>query len=213
VRSVRGRGPGGACSAVDAVGAGASWGQVVTVDVAGARSGGIVRGVPVVAAEKLDLTCTVGSRLTFARLERRMTQRSVSARCGVPQSQLSRVEAGGEARLWTVERLAYGVDVPAWWLAGDGPLGVAPSYRAPGRPPVMDDVLAGFAVRLRVARSIRGMSRREVADELGVNAEALRPWERGTHDLEIRFVRPLGEVLDVPVAWLLGRGKVTPWGE
>jgi len=69
-----------------------------------------------------------------------------------------------------------------------------------------------FGRRLAAARVWRGLEPKQVANALGVSAEAINRWERGglTRPPAKGQLRLLAEVLEQPESWILG-GEVPPW--
>lgn len=77
------------------------------------------------------------SRLVYARGHRVMTMAIVEQLCGVQQSLQSRMEHAKhkDVTLWTMHRLAFALDVPAWWLSGEGPVMFPPPHRPTAAAP------------------------------------------------------------------------------
>jgi transcriptional regulator with XRE-family HTH domain len=64
---------------------------------------------------------------------------------------------------------------------------------------------AGVAARLREARTLTGLSQRELGVRAGLDPSVASPrinqYERGKHTPDTSTLTKLGEVLDVPVAY------------
>lgn len=158
----------------------------------------------------------LSARLVYARKHREMTMQQVSKVCGIAQSQMSMIERGKYGythgtQIWTVHRLAFGLDVPAWWLAGEGELLFPPPHQSGAAAPVKAEVLRDFGRRLRIARGFRCVDRADLMRMVSAK-NMLTDQERGVFDVGLATVRRYAEALDVPTAWLMGRGEVRePW--
>lgn len=82
-------------------------------------------------------------------------------------------------------------------------------------------LLAGFGARIRIARAIRNVSLRELAEKMGVTANAISKVEKGENGFSSRNLIAMSEALGIPIDWfftnrpeLLGRPIVgAPWPE
>ena len=81
-----------------------------------------------------------------------------------------------------------------------------------GNPGTLDDDALQIGVRLRDARDAAGLSRRELADHLGVKESTIGKWESGERSPRGQRVSKLAGILGVSLSWILvGRG-VKPSG-
>ena len=62
-----------------------------------------------------------------------------------------------------------------------------------------------FAERLRELRTEKGMSRKEIAEKLGVLQRNISYWELGQRECGFDMLIKISEVLDVSIDYLLGK--------
>ncbi len=78
---------------------------------------------------------------------------------------------------------------------------------ANGRPAELDDDERQIGRRLAEARDAAGLSRRELADHLGVKESTIAKWESGERSPRGQRVSKLAGILGVSLSWILvGRG-------
>jgi transcriptional regulator with XRE-family HTH domain len=69
--------------------------------------------------------------------------------------------------------------------------------------------------RLRAARTLQGVTLRELADRIDpvwkLSERSLRKLESGESEITERSLRPIGEALDVPYGWLVAEDPFAPW--
>jgi transcriptional regulator with XRE-family HTH domain len=61
-----------------------------------------------------------------------------------------------------------------------------------------------FALNLRAAQAVKGLTTDELARELGISARLVQKWRAGSVTPRYENVRRLAEVLDVDVAYFYG---------
>ena len=81
-----------------------------------------------------------------------------------------------------------------------GPIPTAPT----DPPPMWPDA---FADRVRAARTLRGLTREEVAAAVGVHTHTLASWESGTREPRLSDLHALAAALDVSVGLLIERSE------
>lgn len=57
--------------------------------------------------------------------------------------------------------------------------------------------------RLRELRQAQGLSKEQLAIEVGVAKETIDRWERGVYDIPIQHARALAKRFSVSLSWLL----------
>ena len=151
----------------------------------------------------------VGRRIVQARRELELTQAQLAERIGVPLGILDRYESGKADASRTLIRIAEVTGKPIDWFTSTTPGEV----RQQG-----DDARVPTAVGERIAesRGRRGLTRRELAEAVGVSLGKIERYESGEEnpsDLVERIASALGE----PSSWLetgdpSGRADQRPTG-
>lgn len=72
----------------------------------------------------------------------------------------------------------------------------------------MEQVL--FGERLKNAREAAGLSRKAMANNLGVKLATIDKWESGKMDPRANRLQMLASLLNVPLLWLLGGSQKVP---
>lgn len=65
-----------------------------------------------------------------------------------------------------------------------------------------------FASNLKMLRESKGMTIRELAEELNISKSAVQQYEAATSDPSITVVRKIAEYFDVDINWLAGLKKM-----
>lgn len=65
----------------------------------------------------------------------------------------------------------------------------------------MDSAMMG--VQICTLRKSKGLTQKQLAQKLGVTDKAVSKWERGINYPDIELLKPLAEILEIPVAVLL----------
>lgn len=98
---------------------------------------------------------------------------------------------------------ALHLDEPAgdWWL--DEAVRRLEAYVGLQRKKRVYDV-SSFGARLRTAREIHGLTQPRLGKLIDAHGFWISDWERGRHDMPIKYLRPISTALRVSEAWLLG---------
>jgi transcriptional regulator with XRE-family HTH domain len=64
--------------------------------------------------------------------------------------------------------------------------------------------------RIANARIARGLSEKQLANRLGVNASSIEDWEAGQHDPRANRINQLAGILEVPLTWLIAGEQLPP---
>ncbi len=157
----------------------------------------------VVRGRQNPLHWKFSARLKRARREKNVTADNLSVAAGVSNSAVSHLEAGARLpRLPTLERIANALQVSPGWLA----------FGADAEFEPFDGLrCALLAERLRVARTERGWSLRELDRQAGVAVGASRSIEAGGMPT-LDTVELVAKALQVSPAWLAfgaGSAEVT----
>jgi transcriptional regulator with XRE-family HTH domain len=151
--------------------------------------------------ENRDMSHSFGSRLAEVRVRAGLNQTQVATQVGIFRQNLGRYEQ---------DRVVPSLEV-AHRLAKS--LGVAiDDLRVEAMPPVLRDVnLSGssFGERLKKARLARGLSAREVAEQVQADGRDIRRYESDERIPSVTMAFRLADAVGVPLGLLLGEAIET----
>ena len=64
--------------------------------------------------------------------------------------------------------------------------------------------------RIATARMAKGLSERQLANRLGVEASSVESWESGLREPRANRINQLAGILEVPLTWLVAGGEALP---
>ena len=144
-----------------------------------------------------DGSAAVGRRIEQARRERGLTQAELAARIGVSLGMVDRYETGRADPSDKLPVIAEVTGRPASWFMSSG------EDEGDGR--VMAEFPTGVGPRIAQARKLRGLTRRELADAVGVSLGRIERYESGAEDPSDLVAR-IAAALEEPASWLRSGG-------